>query len=328
MAFFHHETTKKYTLALLSTFNDIETQYLASDGITLKTNKVPIKFSSREKATIFDEVQTSEILRGNFNILPRMSLIFNGMERNPNRAKNKFQKINKLIQDKTIEYTANSIPYDFSYTIICQARGMSEASMIVEQLASHFNPTYTLRINEIPLQSEPTDIVIDLNGINIESEEYEEFSTNIVNISIDLVIRGNIYPAIKNQELVENIKWYLNTQVDDEYSRASLIEFNGTDTELSQFGPKFGTNVPVISGITRTDNISDISLTVNFEDKDNKIENNEFTYIWSVISGINTIGTSSETVTMTNNPETTSITVTVLDIHGNQSNTWIEDIVV
>lgn len=326
MAFFHHKTIRNYTLALLSTFNSIETQYLSADKSTVISNLVDINFSSREKATIFDAETTKEIQRGNYNVLPRLSLVFNGMERNPNRATNKFGTINKIIDNKQIQYQYNSIPYDFSYTIIGQARGMLEASMIVEQLLSYFNPTYTININEIPLQDEPTEIVIDLNGVSIESEEYEEFSTNIVNFSIELNVRGNIYPAIKDQGLLQSIEIYMNQQTDDEYKRSSLLEFDGETVETTQFGPDFSKLKPIITDVLH--NSTDNTLEVIFEDKDNKKEWDEFTYIWSVISGTNIVATGARIVDISNTPETTQVAVTVVDIHGNQSNTFLSNITI
>lgn len=328
MAFFQHEIIRKYTLALLSTFNDIETQYLASDGITPVTSPVPIKFGTREKAMMLDEYETKNLIAGRTETLPKLSLVFNTFTRATTRTTSKFQKINRVVGDTNIQYQYNSTPYDFSFDIVCMCRGMSEAAMIAEQVASYFNPTVAMKVNEVVLQESPTSIIVDLaDDIAFEPQEYDEYSQNIVTVIFPLNVRGNIYQPIKDKELLEKISIYLNMQEDDEFDRASLLEWDGMTVEKTDFGPYFGLEAPVISNITRVDNLNDISLTVEFEDADNQLKDGN-TFIWNVIAGTNTIGTGSETVLMTNNSETTTITVQVVDARGNQSNLYQTDIVV
>ena len=316
MSFFHHKTIRIYTLALLETFNDIEIQNLASDGTTVLSSIIPIKFSSREKALILDEYETKEITKGNFNTLPRMSLVFSGLSYDGTRQKNKFLKINKVINGETIQFQNNSVPYLFNYEIICKARGMTEASMIIEQISSYFNPSYTLKVKEIPIQDEFTTIQLNLEGISIEQEEYEEFSKNIVTISFPLTLKGNIYPAIKDQGVVKSILWYLNNQTDNEYQRASLIEFDGQDVTKYDFGPYMGTLAPVITDIQKITQGAKTYLKVIFEDKDNKPD--EFTFVWVKKSGSANIETGKEIIEITNLIDTNNISVTIIDIHKNQ----------
>ena len=52
---YHHETTRKYTAALLNIFGNAEVQYILSNS-ELKTVKIPIAYSSREKSRILDEL--------------------------------------------------------------------------------------------------------------------------------------------------------------------------------------------------------------------------------------------------------------------------------
>jgi hypothetical protein len=326
MNFFHHESIRNYTLAMKSTFNDVETQYTLDSGQVI-SEKVPIVFTTREKATIIGEQDTKNILNGNINTIPRMSLVFNGMQPARSRSKNKFLKINKNIDGEQIQYQYNSSPWDFSYTIICICRGMREAAMVTEQITSVFNPSYHILVNEMPLQDEPTSIQLNLNDVQFEFEEYDEHSTNLTTITFDFTLKGNIYPSIKEQGVLEKIQYWLNIGNKQEYNRASLTEFDGSDVKKYDFGPDFGKIPPVITSVEKKDNENNIELEVMFTDIDGQI-NDDYQYVWNVIEGVNTVSTGSKKVLMTNNIGSTKISVQIIDMNGNQSNLYIEDVIV
>lgn len=347
MAFFHHQTIRKYTLAMLSTFNNIEVQKLKSDGSTVLSSTVPIRFSSREKALILDEHETKDILNGNYNIIPRMSLVFNTMQKALERSTSKFNKINRKITDPVngpsyASYQYNSVPYDFNYTIIAIADGMNEASMIAEQIAAYFNPVYNLKINEIPLQDEPGTIPLILNDVSFDQEEYTELSTNLVTVTFDLTLKGNIYPPIRDQGLIEEIRIFQNKWVGDEFQRASLSRwekqidgtFSGT---LHSFSDNLGKILPTISNIIGPSTVLASSVNefvLEFEDYDNKLE--EMTYVYNIIplngenpSDIGTIIKNKDTfklIVSSTVPLRFKLQALVIDIHGNSSTAFYKDI--
>lgn len=330
--FFHHEIIKKYTLSLLSTFNQIEIQTKLSNGV-IKSNYVPIKFSTREKAVILDDYKTSDFVQGNYNVLPRMALTFEGMSPNRIRSTNKNHKINTNVNGQLIQYQNNSIPYDFQFNIILQARGMSEASSIVEQVASYFNPTYTLKINEIPIQSEPSTILLELGGITFENEDYEELSTNIVTINFPITLRGNIYPAIKESGLVDTLQMYINEYNDDnKYSRKTLLEWDGNNLDKSNLDPGITPEITDILIVNTyiNNSVTTKELTLDFSDKDNKISPSEFTYIWNVLSGTATVTTGNYKVNLVGltGAGDINVSVQVIDIHGNQSDLFQKTIII
>ena len=87
---------------------------------------------------------------------------------------------------------------------------MNEASQIFEQVCSYFNPTYTMRIVELPIVGlDPTSVVIDLNSTDIEQQDFDDYSTNIVTIRFNITLRGNLYPAIKDQQIVKQIQLFI-----------------------------------------------------------------------------------------------------------------------
>ena len=163
MAFFHHGTIRKYTAAILDLFNDLEIQYENSLGVTI-SRPIPIRYSSREKATIFDEYTTEQLLSGNYSILPRASLSLQSMSKVDSRVTNKNTKINQYKTDDSIEFSFNSVPYEFTFEIIVQCRGMNEAAQIIEQIAPKFNPTVNIDVWDAANLSEPTRIPVRLSN--------------------------------------------------------------------------------------------------------------------------------------------------------------------
>ena len=53
--FYHHNTIRTYTGALLNLFNDLEVQYKNSVG-EITSRNIPVRFASKEKSKILDDV--------------------------------------------------------------------------------------------------------------------------------------------------------------------------------------------------------------------------------------------------------------------------------
>lgn len=226
MAYFHHGSIRKYTAALLNFFNSVEIQYNVTSGETL-TKAVPLKYSSVEKSHTFDEYTTEQILSGNYGVLPRASLSLLSMSKSDQRVKNKNTKIGKFASDSTMEYMYNSVPYEFIFNMVFQCRGMNEATQIIEQIAPKFNPTVNIDIWDASNLDEPTRVPVSLTDIQMEQEEYDELSSNIITITFGLSLQGNLYPPIKSQPRIQKFQIYLN-QIENDASatRKEMMEWD------------------------------------------------------------------------------------------------------
>lgn len=250
MAFFHFNTLKKYTGALIHLFSNLEIQTIQSNGKPLYT-MVPIQYANRERFDIYSQLSYNQMFNGNTQVLPRGILLFAGMNANINRAKNKFAKIYRKSQiikgeTKKLNYQFNSVPYDFNYQVLIQCRGMNEASMILEQVTSYFNPSYCLRIKEVDLPDfGETSCILELNGTDVEQESMDELSTNIVTCTFNLTLRGNIYPAIREQHIIELVQLFISTNLQEStesnpavkrvYSEGSKETESGIQTFINQY---------------------------------------------------------------------------------------------
>lgn len=319
---YHHGTIRKYTAALISFFNDVEVQNKNSSGTTI-TKNVPLVYSSREKSKILDNKTTEQLLSGNYNVLPRSSLALAGMVKSPQRAANKNHKIGNVKTENSIQYMYNSVPYEFTYELVYQCRGMNEASQIIEQIAPVFNPILNIDIFDGDNLNEPTRIPVKLEGIDINTDEYDELTSNIFLLTFTLSIQGNLYQPIKSQERIKEFKIRMNEYDNDNYyTKKSILGWDVNESGELQNGtivtiPDVYTYPPVITSINaNTTIVGDNNFVVIFEDKDNPIE--ELTFNWEILSGDGSITFDNDKAIVTaNSIGTIDIQVTITDVYGN-----------
>jgi len=212
--FKYFNSTKNYTLSLLNALNNVK-YYVHQDSneFTDKVYTIPITFGNYEKCIALEDLSEKDIKSGNINVIPRLVLSFDGMTRNTSRSTSKFQKFKKRIKlytdNNTVEYlnmSYNSVPYDFNFRLLLQTRGMSSATQIVEQILAYFNPTMGLFIKEFPLFEEKTETQISITDPEFEIiDEFENTQINIINVTFNLSIRGNIYNHISYQYPIKRV---------------------------------------------------------------------------------------------------------------------------
>lgn len=319
---FHHGTIRKYTAALLDLFNDMEIQYVDSNGNTRARN-IPIKYSSIEKHKELDNFSAEQLLSGNTNVLPRASLALSTMIKAEQRIQNKNLKINTVKKENAFEYMFNSVPYEFTFELAVMCRGMNEASMVIEQIAPKFNPTINIDVWDAENLNEPTRIPVKLLDIGIESNEYDELSSNIVTVNIGLSIMGNLYPPIKSVERVKEYKIYMAEQIGDKFKRTTAFNFdvqpNGTLQQTSDihlaYPNMYAPNIIDIVGFNV--GIGDNTLEVIFDDKDNK--DGELRFEWSVIGAASIIPAREQATVIVHNSGDIELHCAVYDSFNNYS---------
>lgn len=206
---FHHNTIRRYTLALLDFFNDIEIQYKNSDG-ALITKKIPVQYRNKEKYEMMDKSFQQEI-SGNMDILPRGTLNLAQMSRSSDRNTSKFNKFTKFKDVDIIQTMFNPVPYDFTFDMSFICRGMNEACQIIEEIAPKFNPNIAIDIYDSELQDEPTRIPVQLMDINQEYLGLDETSMNVIRVSCVLQVSGWLFQPIKEYSKIKEYKITLQT---------------------------------------------------------------------------------------------------------------------
>jgi len=335
---FFHNTLRKYTLALLETFGNLKVEYTVNTNNNIETlyKKIPIKYSNREKINLLDEVDEQNLLSGNYNFLPRSKLTLTDLVRNIERQTIKFVKLGT---NNFGEFLFNAVSYDFNYEIVIMCRGMNEASMIAEQVTTKFNPTYNLLINEIPNQDVPTTVPIQLLAIEIEPQDYDELSTDIINIHVSISLKGNFYNPLDKQDKIKHLKMFLNlwyTSEQNDFNRAVQFDYDvvqelPTDLKIHDLTKdgEFGKIVPVIESLSSLDSITvhdKLKITCIFNDYDNKLD--ELTFSWSC-TGSTTIEDNGYYIYLTGDAsEIVEVQCMITDIHNNTSNLMTKQITI
>jgi hypothetical protein len=240
----YFNSTRNYTLSLLGAFDGIEyyvPQIIDDEYKGDKIYTVPIKFGNYEKALSLEDDKFSEnmLKEGNYNIVPRLVLSFNGMSKNTQRQTQKYQRFHKRIQhpesDKTVlDISYNSVSYDFNYTLLLQARGLTMATQITEEILSQFNPSYNLNLVEFPLFTEKTQTQILIQDPEFDIiEEFEDTQVNIINVTFQIVVRGNLYSSIGYQSPIEivDIFYHIWDEMDREQSKLATYYKMDVSTE-------------------------------------------------------------------------------------------------
>ena len=347
MKHWSHHITEKYTIALIDLFNDLNIEYIKSDGSKTYTT-IPLKFRSRERAINLSEQETQEILNGNTSIVPRASLSLLSIEKSLERTTNKYINSHDIKTPDGKKYTLNSVAYDWNFSLTLLTRTLTESTQIIEQIAPIFRPSYTLNINEIDISQEPTTIILDLLDINLDVDnEHDDDTIRTIITEFNFTLRGNMYLPIKEQSLIEHMKIYIGNWFleDNEYEKSVLIQQKGDiDTRVIQdrttddlrpvINQKDSSMVPVVQDIIMyKDKNAPLETTVGsiielhglVQDVDN--EPNEITYVWTCTSGVIT---SNSHVVQYRAIESGvfSITLTVVDYHRNQSLSFSKNITV
>jgi len=317
----HHGSIRKYTAALLDLFNSLEIQYKDSNGTTLNRN-VPIRYSAREKSTIFDEYTTEQLLSGNYNVLPRANLSFASIIRSDERVMNKNMKINQVSTENGLEFMYNSVPYEITYELNVLCRGMNEATMIMEQVLPKFNPIYSIDIWDAQNLNEPTRIPVKILDVSVQSEDYEELSQNIMTVTFSFSIQGNLYPPIKTVERIKEFKILINEQKDNYFNRKSIMGWDVDDggktsnetivdvLDNTQYAPQ------IIDLVCNNFSIGSNDLTLIYDDKDNKY--NELTFPWDLLQGDGElVPDGARCVFYVHVAGVYEIQVTTIDLYGN-----------
>lgn len=320
--FYHHNTIRTYTGALLNLFNDLEIQYKNSLN-EISSRNIPIRFATKEKSKILDEYTTEQLTSGNFNVLPRANLSWSSMIKAEQRTTNKNVKINTKANEKTFDFLYNSVPYEFTYELNIMCRGMNEATMIIEQIACKFNPIVNIDVYDATNLDEPTRIPVSLLDIGVEPGEYEELSSNIINVSVGLSIKGNIYPPIKSIERIKEFKMFLNESAVDgfsPYTKKTVFSYDVVDNETTNekiFIPEIMNTHPRIIEIVGSNVVvGSNNLTCIWEDDDSTIR--EVIFEWFILSGsANIVGNKDTAILSVSGAGDIEVFCKITDENGN-----------
>lgn len=203
----HPNTIRKYVAGMLAFFSNLRVEYLANGKVYQR--KLPVFYGNREKLLTIEEHEFSELMNGNTNFLPRASLVIDSMTYDQNRQNNKNVAVQReltmqsLTNKNAFAYmTSAPSPYNIAVRLNLITRGMNDAMMLVEQVASFFNPFYTFKMVEEQLES---SIRLQLDSVTFEPPEIDQFSNNEVMVEFGFTLYGNMYKPRSKEYIIDTI---------------------------------------------------------------------------------------------------------------------------
>ena len=171
----HPNTIRKYVAGMLAFFSNLRVEYLANGKVYQR--KLPVFYGNREKLLTIEEHEFAELMNGNTNFLPRASLVIDSMTYDANRQNNKNVAVQReltmqsLTNKNAFAYmTSAPSPYNIAVRLNLVTRGMNDAMMLVEQVASFFNPFYTFKMVE---EQQESSIRLQLDSVTFEPPEID-----------------------------------------------------------------------------------------------------------------------------------------------------------
>lgn len=203
----HPNTIRKYVAGMLAFFSNLRVEYLASGKVYQR--KLPVFYGNREKLLTIEEHEFAELMNGNTNFLPRASLVIDSMTYDANRQNNKNVAVQReltmqsLTNKNAFAYmTSAPSPYNIAVRLNLITRGMNDAMMLVEQVASFFNPFYTFKMVE---EQQESSIRLQLDTVTFEPPEIDQFSNNEVMVEFGFTLYGNMYKPRSKEYIIDTI---------------------------------------------------------------------------------------------------------------------------
>lgn len=203
--FWYFNSIKTYIIAISHIFSDIHINRIDSSGKVIKDIVVPLTYSGKTK--LFYKLQRdSDVDRTISTILPRISFLFESMQRDSSRSTVYSNTISIENDGNIEEFQYNPIPYDFNFSVSLWSKYTEDILQMIEQICSFFDPDFTVTVHEIPALGITKDISVLLNDIDVQTDnEFDDEEDRIMTADLNLTLKGYIYKPISNASIIKHI---------------------------------------------------------------------------------------------------------------------------
>ncbi len=108
---------------------------------------------------------------------------------------------------------------------------MTMATQLTEQIISYFNPSMNLNIHEFPLFEETQTQILTQDPEFEIIEEFEDTQVNLINVTFNLTLRGNIYSNIGYQAPIEVVSMFFHVWDKVNYQNSKLASYYKYDVD-------------------------------------------------------------------------------------------------
>lgn len=230
MDYFFHNSTKKLITAVLDTFNDIQVPIYSAEGKIVSTKEVPLRLGFGTREHIFNSTDLEQLNKGNYSILPRGALTIDNYTQNLVENTNRLNRVVEVVNsDGGYTYMRNSVKASIDLTLEFNTKTMNDCMVIIEQILPQFSPSINIRYQELDfIEGEDNNASTNINLVNteLETNDITLDNTPLYKAIFKLQVSLNIYPPIKDVDLIENVKLTLADKDNFDIKDWDKKEFN------------------------------------------------------------------------------------------------------
>jgi hypothetical protein len=209
--YFYNATTKVYIIAFSKLFSGLHVKRYDSDDNETKDIKVPLVYATKNKISY--ELQKNPDSSTASIVLPVIGFNIDGLSFAPQR---KLSSLNSMTVD-TEQSMYEGVPYDYQFTVNIRTKYQDDLWQILEQVLYLFKPDISLDVKELSYPDYSRDVQVVLNSTSFENElelTQEPESQRGFIATLDLTLKGFVYPSVMNDTLIEHIDVNLNNELD------------------------------------------------------------------------------------------------------------------
>lgn len=241
---FYFATIRKIIASFGTLFDSVYiSRYIdnGNEGSIIKTFKVPLNFAPTEKWLNHkrEDVTSAPILMNEQDkktrigkTLPRMSYEMVDIQYDAIRKQQNMLAIrrpNPADGNAFMNQLVGS-PWNFTFELNIAVKNLNDGFQIIEQILPNFTPSWTLNVKDIPELSLSKDIPVEFSGISkIDTYEGSFEDERIINFNLTFIVKGYLYPIIKDSAVIKKV-------VDNLY-QGQIIEDSKTGVIIVRVDP-------------------------------------------------------------------------------------------
>ena len=253
--YFFADTIRNVMIGFGNFFNEIKVIRYDKFGCPVKTLDVPLKFGPRNKSHDFRTEQ--ETGKKYYISMPNLTYRIDSLEFDTERAKGIYEQRAfyqsdlddaGLVCDMQTKFWSDvqPTPYNINISMEANCEKIADATQILEQIASRFNPACFMNLKEFWFFNKRRSIKIILNNttMDIQSDSMGEEEWRQIKVSFGFKIEAVLYKPIKDAQIIEKINTYLTLNRGDYiYHGVTFGNANGSLDEQHDFSKIYQTKV-------------------------------------------------------------------------------------
>lgn len=206
----------QHVVALSDVFNEMSIINYDKDGKAIGWKPVPLTLAPKEKVIAELQADPSSPDSTPPNFLPRMSLIWNGISRNQERQRGKYEKRRILVeymedpetgeQEEAAIRDVQTVPYDLTFELTVWTKYMTDMAQILENILPFFNPEAHVSLYERGIGSErKVKVTLESTSPNFVTD-ISEPERRILQCNLQFRMECNFYtPQLPISKMIKRV---------------------------------------------------------------------------------------------------------------------------